>query len=391
MKKILFFCQDFPPAVGGAKTYVYNTVCKLIQLSDFDIHVVTGAMPGYPAKQKETVGRKTFTIHRVLGLQTFCRTGSSLQPLLFQIQALFLRLQPDIIHVINVMPAYLVLRSRKRIGTNIVFTPLNTPWKSNNLYGEINLRRFERFVFSRISKIDIVIAASHHYAGYIKTNIHASYEKLKVIYPGVDIDAYSDVSSKYDVRKKWNISRDDFVLLCPARIDPRKRIEDIVFAMDILHDDRVKVLVTGLRTVLFPAYHAYIETLISDHHLDDRFIRCNRDGLHSDMKGLYRLSDVVILPSEAEGLGMVLLEAMASKRPIIATDIPGVTEVVKNGKNGMLFSVGHVEELVDIIHRIRDQHIDTKKIIDNGFQTANRRFHLQTQTIRLLKLYEQLL
>lgn len=64
---------------------------------------------------------------------------------------------------------------------------------------------------------------------------------------------------------------------------------------------------------------------------------------------------------------MVLLEAMASKKPVIASDVDGIPRYVKDGYNGLLFQSGDVESLVDKIKIILQDENFAIKIADNGY------------------------
>jgi glycosyltransferase involved in cell wall biosynthesis len=60
----------------------------------------------------------------------------------------------------------------------------------------------------------------------------------------------------------------------------------------------------------------------------------------AELRELYRNADVFVLPSEREGLPLVLLEAMAMGLPVVATEVPGIREVVIHGQNGLLVPPG---------------------------------------------------
>jgi glycosyltransferase involved in cell wall biosynthesis len=75
-------------------------------------------------------------------------------------------------------------------------------------------------------------------------------------------------------------------------------------------------------------------------------------GWRQDMQKVYRSSHIITLPSYREGAPTVLLEAAASARPIVATDVPGCRDVVKDGVNGLLVPVNNPEALAEAIEKL---------------------------------------
>ena len=79
-----------------------------------------------------------------------------------------------------------------------------------------------------------------------------------------------------------------------------------------------------------------------------------------------RTMDTLVLPSEAEGFGLVLVEAMAAGVPVVATDAPGIRDVVRHGENGLLVPVGRPYAIAAAIERIRSDDPLRHRLIDGG-------------------------
>ncbi len=71
------------------------------------------------------------------------------------------------------------------------------------------------------------------------------------------------------------------------------------------------------------------------------------DSFHA----VYNCADVFVLPSIQEGQGIVLLEAQASGKPVVAFDVGGVNEALRNGETGLLVKRGNTDELADALLR----------------------------------------
>jgi glycosyltransferase involved in cell wall biosynthesis len=83
---------------------------------------------------------------------------------------------------------------------------------------------------------------------------------------------------------------------------------------------------------------AELKEAVSDLRLQNVRFHGRADG--AELRELYRNADVFVLPSEREGMPLVLLEALAMGLPIVATDIPGNRDVVVHGQNGLLVPLG---------------------------------------------------
>ena len=83
-------------------------------------------------------------------------------------------------------------------------------------------------------------------------------------------------------------------------------------------------------------------------------------GYQSDMKPFYAMAGCVVLPSYHEGMSNVLLEAAASGRPLITSDIPGCREAVENGVSGYLCPVKNAGALYDAMQRFAELPKDLK-------------------------------
>ena len=98
----------------------------------------------------------------------------------------------------------------------------------------------------------------------------------------------------------------------------------------------------------------------------------------------------MILPSFAEGLPVVIMEAFAMKRPVLSTYIAGIPELVVPGENGWLVPAGSVEALRQAIHKILDTPIPELDAMGTAGAAAVRdRHHLPTEVSKLEKLFQE--
>jgi glycosyltransferase involved in cell wall biosynthesis len=150
-----------------------------------------------------------------------------------------------------------------------------------------------------------------------------------------------------------------------GRLDPIKRIPDLLKAMTML-DSGIHLHVFGEG-----AERSSIEQMIRDFRLTDRV---TLHGAVSEPRDALHRIDLLVLPSQAEGFGLVLIEAMAAGIPVVATNVPGIRDVVINGKTGLLVPVAAPEELASAITALVADSKRREMLTKNAKQDVANRF-----------------
>ncbi len=112
-------------------------------------------------------------------------------------------------------------------------------------------------------------------------------------------------------------------------------------------------------------------------------------GFHDDVWALLERLDVVALPSWTEGLPMVLLEAMAAGRPVVATRVGGTPELVTDGETGLLVPPRHPTALAAALRRVLEDRALAKRLAEAGRRRVEERFSLDAMNRRILELYDE--
>jgi N-acetyl-alpha-D-glucosaminyl L-malate synthase BshA len=159
---------------------------------------------------------------------------------------------------------------------------------------------------------------------------------------------------------------------------PVKRIQDVVevFAR-VAREVPARLMLIGDGPDRSIAEH-----LAREHGIQDRvhFV-----GKQDNVNELLPLADLMLMPSEMESFGLAALEAMACGVPTIATDVGGVSELVENGHNGLLFEVGDVDSMsAAAIALLRDEP-RLMRMSEVGRKTAQDHFCAS----RVIPLYEE--
>ena len=182
-----------------------------------------------------------------------------------------------------------------------------------------------------------------------------------VVYDGVKVSGGETESEhevdRRDVRREFNIPDDATVVGMIARIDQQKDYETLAKAAA-----RVVTATTKVRFLIVGA-HSAEQLQVRHFELVKRWLAANRvsdyfifTDFRTDVPRLLRAMDIVVLSTHYEGLPLVLLESMASGKPVVATAVDGVPEVVTDKQTGLLFP--HQDDAMlaaHVISLIRDQ------------------------------------
>jgi len=178
--------------------------------------------------------------------------------------------------------------------------------------------------------------------------------KIVVIANGVEIPAGQRAG-----REGGGDNRVAFI----GRLDPIKRVPDLVNAMALLHTDIVlDIYGEGSR-------RGEIEATTARLGLQDRVI------LHGAVAGSAEAlakADVLVLPSDAEGFGLVLIEAMAAGVPVIGARVPGIRDVIEDGVSGLLVPARDPRALASAIERVLSDAPLREKLIAGGRDRVRR-------------------
>jgi glycosyltransferase involved in cell wall biosynthesis len=173
-------------------------------------------------------------------------------------------------------------------------------------------------------------------------------------------------------------------ILWVGRFVPEKGIQYLLTAFNVLLKKREAMLrlvgdgptvgrMEGLARRLGIAEHVVFEGRVSK----------------SEVARLMAEATIFVLPSVKEGLPKALLQAMSSGLPVVASDIPGVTDVIADGKNGLLFRTGDEEGLAEsILSLMADENL--ARILGNkGRETVDQNYNWESTLSRLDRVYEE--
>ena len=188
---------------------------------------------------------------------------------------------------------------------------------------------------------DVLITINKEDYAFAQKHLHA--KKTEYV-PGVGIDIkkfspdmFSD-EERMRKRLEIGIKKDEKLLLSVGELIPRKNHESVIKAIGCLADSKVKYYICGRGEL-----QEYLQKLIEKAGLQDRVKLL---GYRTDVSQLCDCADLFVFPSLQEGLPVALMEAVASKTPVICSNIRGNTELVEEGA---LFDPKDVPEIIEKI------------------------------------------
>jgi len=193
---------------------------------------------------------------------------------------------------------------------------------------------------------DVVLAVSKETKRKIVSLYPKAKDKTQVL--------YNFVGDEFFGVKKTNIDNKKLQLGFAARLIKRKGWESLLEAISKLDKDSYHLHIAGTGV----DEKAFLERITS------LGLKDNIDfyAYIKDMASLYAKLDVLVIPSLWEPMGIIALEAMASSCLIVATDVPGMNELLTDKKNALLFEANDASAMDNAIQWIKDNPKDTDKI-----------------------------
>jgi glycosyltransferase involved in cell wall biosynthesis len=233
---------------------------------------------------------------------------------------------------------------------------------------------------------DVIVTVSHYSKKRIVQIYGVDEAKIRVVPNGVDPGKFKPSTNGENIRQKFGLEKKQIVLFV-GRLIPRKGLNFLVEAARnvVKEDAEVTFLIVGNG----PLRNNLIMTL-EKLDLSRNFVFMS-DVKETELPSLYNSADVFALPSVQEGQGIVLLEAEASAKPVVAFKIGGVQEAVANGKSGLLVKRGNSMELAEAILQLLSNQSLRQRMGSEGREYVLRNFTWDLCAQRMLSIYREAL
>lgn len=362
---------------GGAENHLASLVKE--QIKNKKIYVVYLRGNDYWKKKLEKKGIKIIKLKLNHLINLF-----NLINVILKINNLINRHKPDIVHA--------HLSSMELIGAIIKFFTRNK-FKfiitkhldsffleaSNGQNSFIQGLFIDKFILYNCNKI---ICISQQIRKYFIKKINLPNDRLKVIYYGLNFDDLKNKKKNNNIKLNKKNLRNFFVICCIARHVEQKSLDFLIKTFYEFQnlDKKSKLILVGSGP-----QSAKLKIMAKKLKVYEKIIWID---YAENVLEILKLSDVFVLPSKYEGFGLVLLEAMFAKKPIIATKVSAIPEVIKDNWNGLLIKHSDVKDFKRKLLKIKMGKIN-KKLIKNSQKTLKTKFNFNKMIIKTNKIYEE--
>lgn len=232
--------------------------------------------------------------------------------------------------------------------------------------------------------VDKVIAVSnfikHH---LIKTGLISS--KINLIYHGVDTNKFKERSVDSSIKTSLGIKSDEGVVMCVARLESEKGIDRLIMSVPVVRSrgNHIKIVIVG-----GGSRRKEYEKLSNLLGVKDAVLFL---GSREDVADLLGIADVFCLPSINEALSFAILEAMAEGKPVVATKVGGIPEVVVDQVTGLLVPPGDIRGLAKSINLLLENKPLAKQLGASAKKRIEDRFRFDRMLEQTFSIYEEVL
>lgn len=225
-----------------------------------------------------------------------------------------------------------------------------------------------------INRADVITAISNHTAGELKGIVK---KEVPIIPFSITVESQSS-----------SVSDENFILFVGRHVE-RKGVNVLIEAFNLIH----KEIPHNLIIVGDGPERKRWETMTQNYGLSQR-VKFTGWVSTVDLHNYYKTCSFFVLPAiydkhgDTEGLGVVIIEAMSYSKPVIASNVGGITDVVIDGHNGMLVRDNDPKELARAIKELANNKELCKRLGDNAKKSIDERFNWDRIVSKLIGLYE---
>ncbi len=210
-------------------------------------------------------------------------------------------------------------------------------------------------------------------------------EKRRVINNGIDFGKFNHAeAARQEIRNRYNIQGRDIVIGTVGRLSPEKNQVLLLAALSEICKKRsdIKIMVVGDGPEA-DALHGFVRAT----GIEDKVIFT---GLISDTAPFYQAFDIFALSSRTEGVPLTVLEAMASRVPVVATKVGGIPQIITHDQTGLLVDPQNADQLRHAIETLIEDRQKRQTISHAAFDFAKQYYSIDRMKLLYQEVYQEL-
>jgi glycogen(starch) synthase len=370
--KLIHLASEFPPArIFGLGRYVHDLARAQVRRGH-DVHVLTNSLSGKD-QDVEVHGIKVHRIHfpsppmPVDGATQVMQFNSCLYERAIGLQSALQAPDAVIAHDwLTILAAHAL---RDRLGGRLVLTMHDTV--IGKTFGKMtNEDKFTGLVERWGCQVaDAIVAVSRHVKGELSGPYETPPIKIHVVPCGVDPSWFDAADPRFipDLRSAL-AEADEPILSYVGRLDPEKGVDRLIeaFARLLARHPKLRLVIAG-KGHEQPA----LESLVDRVGVRSR-TRFLGYVTGPSLGALLKVTDILACPSTYEPFGIVPLEGMVNRVPVVVSDTGGMAEIVEHGRSGLKVPPGDAAALAGAIGHLLDRPMEAKRLANAGYERARR-------------------
>ncbi|WP_304343515.1 glycosyltransferase [Chryseobacterium koreense] len=349
--------------IGGAEKLVADSFPLIKEKIEETQLIVLKNSPSFIAKQLDQKGKHVKFLYK----------GSLYNPfLIFKLIPILRKSEVVHFHLFPTLYWVVIASMFVRNKPKLIYTEHST----HNKRRDSKIFKFlDRLVYKRIDKI---VSISKDVDTNIKDHLGQTFEsKVSLIHNGVDLQTITSATAYH--KSDLGFENPDILLLQVSSFRWQKDQATLIKALKSLPSD-YKLLLAGDGPL-----REEMENLVKELELTGRvqFL-----GNRPDIPNLLKTADIIVLSSKHEGLSLASIEGMASGKPFIGSDVPGLSEIVKD--YGVLFPRGNSQQLAEKIEKLRNDKSYSGEVVEKCLARASQ-FDLSIMIDKHIDLYRSLI
>ena len=380
---VLMLTWEYPPRIiGGISTHVYN-VSKSLARRGVSVHVITCSFPNTPAEEV------------VDGVHLLRVENSQLLQGNFLLWIYHLNSQMikrgaelltggkfDLIHAHDWVVGRAALELRNRYDVPLISTIHATEVGRGGPLEDDYRKKVQDIERLLVEKSEAIICCSNYMVDHIRRDLGALDGKIQVIPNGVDVSRFNGAAKPGQALTSLPV-KDKKIVLYVGRMVREKGIFTLLDAFEELRKQRkdVNLVFTGdgpLREGL--EREVLLRGMSDDVHFTG-FVD------EQSLILLYKSSAAFVLPSYYEPFGIVALEAMASRAPVVASDVGGLSDMIQDGVTGLKVPAADPHALAKGLVRVLEDAALADLLRENAYRSVQEKYHWDLVADKTIETY----